>query len=77
MAKDNNCLQPIAEILPGIVKREHKTLTPIQERLISMPLDGSNAINMTALWKTQWIESLIHGHFVAQAYSFDSYSFCR
>ena len=43
MAKDNNCLQPIAEILPGIVKREHKTLTPIQEHLVSMPLDGSNA----------------------------------
>ena len=39
MAKDNNCLQPIAEILPGIVKPEHKALTPIQERLVSMPFD--------------------------------------
>ena len=39
MAKDNNCLQPIAEILPGIVKPEHKSLTPIQERLVSMPFD--------------------------------------
>ena len=39
MAKDNNCLQPIAEILPGIVKPEHKPLTPIQERPVSMPFD--------------------------------------
>ena len=39
MAKDNNRLQPIAEILPGIVKPEHKPLTPIQERLVSMPFD--------------------------------------
>ena len=47
MAKDNNCLQPIAEILPGIVKSEHKPLTPIHERLVSMPFDDDDGRSLS------------------------------
>ena len=34
MAKDNNCLQPIAEILPGIVK--HWSLRSLLAKLIKI-----------------------------------------
>jgi hypothetical protein len=31
-------MKRIREILPGILKPEHKPLSPIQERLVSMPV---------------------------------------
>jgi hypothetical protein len=41
MAEKTNGLTPIQNILPSIFKPEMKPLTPIQERLISMPIDAA------------------------------------
>lgn len=37
MPNDDKGLQRIGDILPTIIKPEHKPLTPMQERLLSMP----------------------------------------
>ena len=36
-------MQRIGELLPAIIKPHHKPLTPIQERLLSMPLPDEEA----------------------------------
>lgn len=38
MPIDDKGIQRIGELLPAIIKPQHKPLTPIQERLLSMPL---------------------------------------
>src|SRR6185437_10327935 len=38
MPKDFGGLKPAAEILPAIIKPEHKPLSPIKERLLALPL---------------------------------------
>jgi hypothetical protein len=43
MPKDPS-LTPAADILPALVRPEHKPLTPIQERLISLPSDETQEV---------------------------------
>jgi hypothetical protein len=41
MAEKTSGLTPIQNILPAILKPEMKPLTPIQERLVSMPIEAA------------------------------------
>ena len=60
-AKDNNCVQPIAEILPGTVKPEHKPRTPIQERLVSMPFDDDDGRSLSRRARREVSVDIGHG----------------
>lgn len=44
MANDPKNLTRAADILPALVRPEHKALTPIQERLISLPSDEAQEV---------------------------------